>query len=94
VAEADLLNGVPGPGWERLVDFEARRARARFATGLEVLRFIPRRPAVCVATMAGIYRRILGMVERDPWLPLRRRASLSPAAKAAVMVRSWAAPRG
>jgi 15-cis-phytoene synthase len=91
VAEADLLAGRPGPGWEALVAFEARRARARFATGLEVLRLIPRRPSVCVATMAGIYRQILSMVERDPRLPLRRRASLSPAAKAAVMVRSWAA---
>jgi phytoene synthase len=89
VAEADLLAGEPGPGWEALVDFEARRARAHFATGLDVLRLIPRRPAACVATMAGIYRRILGMVERDPRLPLRRRASISAAAKAAVMVRSW-----
>jgi phytoene synthase len=91
VDEADLLAGRPGPGWEALVAYEARRARAHFATGLEVLRLIPRRPAVCVGTMAGIYRRILGMVERDPGLPLRRRASLSPAAKAAVMVRSWTA---
>jgi phytoene synthase len=94
VAEADLLAGRPGPGWEALVAFETRRARRRFGTGLEVLRLIPRRPAVCVGTMAGIYRRILGMVEREPRLPLRRRASLSPAAKAAVMVRSWAATYG
>jgi 15-cis-phytoene synthase len=93
VGEADLLAGHPGPGWPALVDFEARRARARFATGLRVLELIPRRPAACVATMAGIYQRILGMVERDPWLPLRRRASLSPAAKAAVMVRSWTSAR-
>ncbi len=89
VVEADLLAGRPGPGWEALVDFEAQRARAYFATGLRVLDLIPRRPAACVATMAGIYRRILGMVERDPRLPLRRRASLSPAAKLAVMARSW-----
>src|SRR5215472_16858033 len=91
VAEADLLAGRPGAGWEALVEFEACRARALFATGLGVLRLIPRRPAVCVATMAGIYREILAMVERDPRLPLGRRASLSPAAKAAVMVRSWIA---
>src|SRR5262252_9056962 len=86
VDEADLLAGEPGPGWEALVDFEASRARTWFATGMGVLRLIPRRPAVCVATMAGIYRRILELVERDPRLPLRRRASLSPAAKAAVVV--------
>jgi phytoene synthase len=93
VAEADLLAGHPGPGWEALVEFETRRARALFATGLQVLRFIPRRPAACVATMAGIYREILGIVERDPRLPLRRRASLSPAAKAGVLVRSWIGSR-
>jgi 15-cis-phytoene synthase len=94
VDEADLLAGEPGPGWEALVDFEAGRARAWFATGMDVLRLVPRRPAVCVATMAGIYRRILELVERDPRLPLRRRASLSPGAKAAVVVRSWWSARG
>ena len=55
VAEADLLAGRPGPGWEALVDFEAGRARGLFATGLRVLQLIPHRPAVCVGTMAGIY---------------------------------------
>lgn len=94
VAVPDLLAGGPGPGWEALVAHEARRAHAHFATGLEVLRLIPHRPAVCVATMAGIYRRVLGMIERDPRLPLRRRASLSAVEKAGVMVRSWIAARG
>jgi phytoene synthase len=89
VAEADLLAGRPGPGWEALVAFEARRARDLFATGLRVLDLIPRRPAACVATMAGIYRGILGQIERDPRLPLHRRASLSAASKLAVMARSW-----
>lgn len=94
VDEADLLAGRPGPGWERLVAFQAGRAHDRYASGLRVLRLIPRRPAVCVGTMAGIYQRILAMVEREPRLPLRRRASLSAAAKVAVMVRSWAAAPG
>jgi len=94
VAESDLLAGRPGPGWEALVAFEAARASQRYASGLRVLRLVPRRPAVCIATMGGIYRRILRMVERDPRLPLRRRASLSPAAKAAVLVRSWTVALG
>jgi len=91
VGEADVLTGGPGAGWEALVALEAGRARDRFTTGLRVLDLIPRRPAACVGTMAGIYRRILGQVERDPRLPLRRRASLSAAAKVAVMARSWMA---
>jgi len=92
VAEADVLAGRPGPGWEALVAFEAGRARERFATGLQVLELIPRRAAACVATMAGIYERILRIVERDPRLPLRGRASLSPARKLSVLVRAWANP--
>jgi len=62
---------------------------AETATGLRVLELIPRRPAVCVRTMAGIYERILAMVEREPRLPLRRRASLTAAQKVRVMVRAW-----
>ena len=40
------------------------RARAYFATGYEVLRYIPRRPAACVQTMAGIYEELLKKIER------------------------------
>jgi len=89
VSAADVLGGEPGPGWEALVDFESRRARGYFATGRLVLKLIPGRPAACVRTMAGIYERILGMVEREPRLPLGRRASLTPAQKVGVMVRAW-----
>ena len=90
IVEGGLLAGQPGPGWEALVDFEARRARNYFAAGLQVLDLIPRRPAACVQTMAGIYQRILGMIEREPRLPLRRRASLSAGVKLALVLRSWA----
>ncbi len=90
VSEAGLLAGEPGPGWEGLVAFEAARAHEFFRAGLRVLELIPRRPAACVKTMAGIYQRILSMIERDPRLPLRRRASLSSAAKLVLVLRSWA----
>lgn len=89
VAEDDLLRGEPGPGWEALVDFETRRARDYFTSGLRVADMIPRRAAACVRTMAGIYQRILGKVEREPRLPLGGRASLSPAEKLSVMVGAW-----
>jgi phytoene synthase len=89
VDEADLLAGRPGRGWPALVEYEGRRAREHFVSGLRVLELIPRRPAACVATMAGIYREILGLIEADPWLPTLRRASLSPAGKLGVLVRSW-----
>ena len=90
VSDAGLLAGQPGPNWEALVAFEAARAREYFRGGLRVLEQIPRRPAACVKTMAGIYQRILGLIERQPRLPLRRRASLSSGAKLALVLRSWA----
>jgi len=89
VTEQEVLDGRPGAGWRQLVEFEARRARALFVSGLGVLSYIPRRPAVCVLTMAGIYQRILNRISRDPELPFRERASLSKAEKLAVAVESW-----
>ncbi len=89
VRETDLLAGRPGPGWHGLVGFEAERARDLFRSGLRVLGFLPRRPAVCVRTMAGIYQRILGRIERDPDAPLRERISLPRAEKLEIMLESW-----
>ncbi len=44
-----------------------RAARTQyFVTGYEVLDYIPRRPAACVRTMAGIYEGILKKIARDP----------------------------
>ena len=88
-ADALVFAGDPGSRWAELVEFEAARAREYFDDGYLVLRYIPRRPAACVQTMAGIYEGILGKVQRDPYLPLRGRASLSPSEKIGVMVKSW-----
>ena len=89
MTEQEVLEGRPGVGWRPLVAFEAQRARALFASGLGVATFIPRRPAVCVRTMAGIYQRILNRIDQDPELPLRQRASLSKVEKLRVAVESW-----
>ena len=89
VSERDLLQGEPGEGWENLVAFETKRARELFESGYRVLKYIPRRAAACVQTMAGIYERILEKIERDPHLPLRARAALSNGEKLRVVVASW-----
>ncbi|HTX55627.1 MAG TPA: squalene/phytoene synthase family protein [Candidatus Acidoferrales bacterium] len=81
-----------GEGWDALVAFEAARARDYFTRGYEVLRYIDRRPAACVRTMAGIYERILEKIERDPALPLRARAGLSSTEKIGTMVWAWLMP--
>lgn len=89
ITESDLLCSRGGAAWPQFVRFEAARAARMYASGLRVLDYIPRRSAVCVKTMAGIYERILGKIEANPWLPLSARASLNHAEKLHVVVESW-----
>jgi len=94
IPESALSDGTIHPGWDDLVRFSVERARKYFTTGYEVLRYIPRRPAACVNTMAGIYEELLKKIERNPGLPLRERAALSKTEKLRVVVRSWLSSSG
>ena len=76
---------------DELVRFEAQRARSWFERGLRLLPLVDRRSAVCVAAMAGIYRRLLERIERRPELVLRERLSLPAWEKGWIAVRSVAA---
>jgi phytoene synthase len=74
-----------------LVRFEADRARAWFESGLKLLPLLDRQSAACVGAMAGLYRRLLGRIERRPDLVLRGRVSLPTWEKGWVAVMSLAA---
>ncbi|KUL59153.1 presqualene diphosphate synthase HpnD [Streptomyces albidoflavus] len=76
-----------GSDFPGLVHFEVRRARALFAEGYRLLPMLDRRSGACVAAMAGIYRRLLDRIERDPLAVLRGRVSLPGHEKAYVAVR-------
>jgi 15-cis-phytoene synthase len=76
-----------GADFTGLVHFEARRARKLFAEGYRLLPMLDRRSGACVAAMAGIYRRLLDRIERDPEAVLRGRVSLPGREKAYVAVR-------
>ncbi|MFE1438773.1 presqualene diphosphate synthase HpnD [Streptomyces sp. NPDC058739] len=76
-----------GSDFAGLVHFEVRRARALFAEGYRLLPLLDRRSGACVAAMAGIYRRLLDRIERDPGAVLRGRVSLPGREKAYVAVR-------
>nr|WP_040875766.1 presqualene diphosphate synthase HpnD [Streptomyces purpureus] len=78
---------APGADFTGLVHFEVRRARALFAEGYRLLPMLDRRSGACVAAMAGIYRRLLDRIERDPEAVLRGRVSLPGREKAYVAVR-------
>ena len=72
VSEKALFNGEIDPGWYDFVAQQVARARGYFESGYQVLRYIPRRPAACVATMAGIYEELLNKISRDPGFPCVR----------------------
>jgi phytoene synthase len=71
-----------------LVASEVQPAREWFARGLELLPLLDRRSRGCVAAMAGIYRRILDRIERDPAAVLRGRISLPTSEKVWVATRA------
>jgi phytoene synthase len=73
-----------------LIRFETARGREWFARGLELLPLLDARSKACVRAMTGIYRRILGQIDRDPQQVLRRRVSLPAWEKAWVAARSLA----
>jgi 15-cis-phytoene synthase len=76
------------PGFTRLVEFEAERARDWYATGWKLLPLLDRRSAACTGAMAGIYRRLLERIAADPAAVLRGRTSLSGREKATVALKA------
>jgi 15-cis-phytoene synthase len=76
------------PGFSRLVEFEAERARDWYATGWKLLAMLDRRSAACTGAMAGIYRRLLDRIAAEPAAVLRGRVSLSGRQKATVAARA------
>ncbi len=76
-----------GGDFAGLVRHEVQRARSLFAAGYRLLPMLDRRSGACVAAMAGIYRRLLDRIARDPQAVLRGRVSLPGREKAYVAVR-------
>jgi len=73
-----------------LVEFEAARAREWYASGMRLLATIDRRSAACTGAMAGIYRRLLERIARQPGAVLQGRMSLPAGEKALVAVQALA----
>ncbi len=71
-----------------LVRFQADRAEQWYERGLDLLPLLDRPSASCVAAMAGIYRRLLRRIEREPTVVLDGRLSLPGWEKGWVAARS------
>jgi phytoene synthase len=85
---ADLSG--PSDGLVALIAFEAARAEEWYERGLQLLPMLDWRSRACTAAMAGIYRRLLSAIQRDPAAVLRGRLSLPAWQKAGVAVRALA----
>jgi phytoene synthase len=90
----DDLEQCPPEAAVDLIRFEAARGREWFGRGLGLLPLLDARSRACVRAMTGIYRRILGQIDRDPEAIMRRRVSLPPWEKAWVAARSLAGVGG
>jgi phytoene synthase len=73
-----------------LVEFEVSRAREWYGSGLRLLATIDRRSAACTGAMAGIYRRLLERIARNPHAVLEGRMSLPGSEKALVAAQALA----
>jgi phytoene synthase len=63
VDEQGIAEGRPGPGWQPLMEHQARRAEELMRKGLELLPLLDRRSSLCVRSFAGIYRGLLEQME-------------------------------
>jgi phytoene synthase len=71
-----------------LIAFEAGRAEEWYVRGLQLLPMLDWRSRACTAAMAGIYRRLLVAIQRDPAAVLRGRLSLPAWQKVGVACRA------
>jgi phytoene synthase len=86
--EADPDLRGPPDAMTALITFEAARAETWYERGLLLLPMLDWRSRACTAAMAGIYRRLLTRIQRDPAGVLHGRMSLPGREKAAVAVRA------
>jgi phytoene synthase len=85
-ARPDLTG--PVDAMTALITFETARAEQWYDDGLRLLPLLDRRSRACTAAMAGIYRRVLVRIRRDPAAVLVRRVSIPAWEKAAVAARA------
>jgi 15-cis-phytoene synthase len=83
------LSGPPDAVAALIAD-QIPRVEWWFASGLELLPLLDRRSRACVSAMAGMYHRLLHLIEHDPGAVLRGRLSLSTKEKLWVAARSLA----
>ena len=80
----------PTPQFAEMIRFQTARATQWFDEGLRLRPMLDPRSSACAGAMAGIYRRVLRRIERDPAAVLRGRVALPAWEKALVAAQSLA----
>jgi phytoene synthase len=80
----------PSPEFRELMAFQAKRARAHLAEGLELLASLDRRSRLCVATFAGLYSATLDRIEANGYDVFHGKTRLSAPQKLLVVAKAAA----
>ncbi len=89
VAEQDILAGRHSPAFRNLMAFQAERAHEHYDRAYASLPAADRKSQRPGLIMAAIYRKLLETIERDGFLVLDRRTTLTPPYKLWLAVKTW-----
>lgn len=89
VTAEDILRARHTVNFERLMAFQAERAKSLYDEALRALLPEDRRPQRPGLIMAAIYRTLLNEIERDGFKVLAQRTSLTPLRKLWIAWRTW-----
>jgi 15-cis-phytoene synthase len=86
---ADLKQSRATPQFNRLMAFEAARAREHYEKAIQALPAADRKSQRPGLVMAAIYRTLLDEIERDGFRVLTQRTSLTPLRKFWIAWKTW-----
>lgn len=89
VSERDILQSKHTPAFVELMRFQYARAQEHYERAFAALPAIDRKAQRPGLVMAAIYRRLLVEIEKDDFLVLDRRTSLTPPLKLWLALKTW-----
>jgi len=89
VKSSEILNSQHSDRFEKLMRFQAERARQYYREAMQALPEADRRNQRPGLAMAAIYHALLNEIERDGWHVLDQRISLTPIRKFWLAWKTW-----
>jgi phytoene synthase len=87
VSEDEILRGIPSSRFEKLMDFQYRRARDYYQAAKRLLPPADERSMVASEIMAEIYSTILEKLKRERYLVFEKRCKLNPLHKVWILAK-------